>query len=544
MSAGRRTIMPGGRLRGVAVAVIVLAVGCATPGSEAVPHARADGEIYEGRFGANDREAIFQGIPYAAAPVGDLRWRPPAPIVPRPGVQDATDYAVGCVQSGGNVSYSRGIATLFGADPAVIPELGPISEDCLHLNVWTANWGSDQRLPVMVWVYGGGNSNGTTREIPYDGANLARQGVVVVTIDYRLGALGWMAHPALSAESPEGSSGNYGLLDQLAALRWVQRNIGAFGGDRDRVTIFGESAGGADIISLLTSPLATGLVQGAISESGGFYGYRTLASTETVGVRLAQALGVAEGDPRALQKLRAKSADEILAVGREARAGFGAPIVDGWVLPDVTARAFGDGAQLDVPLLVGINADEYTVFLGDGDVSIERYRQRMGRIYGDLVADALEVYPVDSAEQVRPALLRQGTDDDYLCPTKFQARSMQHVSSDAYLYHFTRVFPGPGQLGAFHAAEIAYVFDNLEYESWFPHSAADTELARVMSGYWVRFATTGDPNGDGLPYWPAYDGTTDQHLELGESVIVGSALRAQACQLFERRLEARLSATP
>ncbi|HJO03980.1 MAG TPA: carboxylesterase family protein [Acidobacteriota bacterium] len=527
------------------VAAILLVAGCTATRSEVAPRVTADGETYEGSFGPESAEVVFKGIPYAAAPVGELRWRPPAPIVPRDGVQDATDYGAGCIQSGGNVSYTRRIAAAFGGDPEAVPDLGPISEDCLHLNVWTANWAGDEFQPVMVWVYGGGNSNGTTKEIPYDGTNLARQGVVVVTIDYRLGALGWMAHPALSAESPQGSSGNYGLLDQIAALRWVRRNIASFGGDSERVTVFGESAGGADIISLLTSPLAEGLVDRAVSQSGGFYGYRTLADTEAAGVRFAAALGIEDDDPEALGKLRAKTADEILSGGRGARARFGAPIVDGWVLTDFTPRAFERGEQLDVPLMIGINADEYTVFLGDAEVSIERYRQRMSRTYGELLDAALEVYPVADADDVRPALLRQGTDDDYLCPTKFQARSMQQLSSPAYLYHFTRVFPGAGgeQLGAFHAAEIAYVFDNLAYEHWFPHSAADEELARLMSGYWVRFAATGDPNGEGLPRWPAYDETTDQHLELGESVLVGSGLRTAACELFERRLEARLSAT-
>jgi para-nitrobenzyl esterase len=310
--------------------------------------------------GDSTDEVAFKGIPFAAAPVGDRRWRPPAPITPRHGVQKATEFGPSCIQQQGTMDFYRAIAETFGQDPSLVPDLGPFSEDCLYLNVWTSSWGEDELRPVMVWIHGGGNTAGSASEVYYDGARLARRDVVVVTFNYRLNVFGFLAHPALTAESEHGSSGNYALLDQISALRWVQRNIASFGGDPKRVTIFGESAGATDIAYLMSSPLARGLFHRAIMQSGG-YGvseFRTLAEEEAVGEGLAAALDVGESD-EVLTAMRAVCAEELHRVAVETYpAGFNAPNVDGWVLPEAPAETFETGEHIRVPLMIGLNGHE------------------------------------------------------------------------------------------------------------------------------------------------------------------------------------------
>lgn len=504
----------------------------------------AGGEAVEGVWADEQGGVVaFKGLPFAAPPVGELRWRPPEPHEPRSGVQRAADYGPRCPQNDGS-GYARDIARDFGSDPALVPDPPATSEDCLFLNVWTSNLGGSEPQPVMVWIHGGSNTHGGADEIPYDGTNLAQRGVVVVTFNYRLGLLGFLAHPALTAESPNRSSGNYGMLDQIAALQWVGQNIAAFGGDPERVTVAGASAGAADVLYLMTSPLSAGLFHRAIAQSGAPPSdQRTLAAQEIRGLRLQELLELRDSD-MPLVDLRAVPFEQLLEVSVvHLNEEFDcAPVTDGWALTDLPGRVFGAGNQHDVPLLIGSNADEWT--------SIGRYPEPLTRSglrgwlrsrWGRWADRAARIYPLTESEAVEAVAQRWQTDHWFTCPTDFTARSMAAVSSDAYLYLFSRRLPanGGGRLGAFHGAEVAYVFDNLASESWVPRTAADQELADAMAAYWVQFAATGDPNRDGLPRWPEY-GTGGEYLELGDEIAARARLRVAACDLWKSRLAAEL----
>ncbi len=530
-----------GALLAASLAALLLA-GCPEPEpDEPGLRVSAAGEVLEGALAdAEGGVVAFKGVPYAAPPVGALRWRPPAAAVPRDGVLRARRYGPRCPQPGSSVRHARDLARDFGRDPALVPGLGPTSEDCLFLNIWTSNLGGAQPQPVMVWIHGGSNIWGGGDEVPYDGARLARRGVVVVTFNYRLGLLGFLAHPALTAESPNRSSGNYGLLDQIAALSWVQRNIAAFGGDPGRVTLAGASSGGADVVYLMTSPLSAGLFQRAVAQSGAPPGdLRTLAGQESRGVRLDELLEIRDVDAP-LEELRAVPVERLLEVGEaQLNEEFDcAPVADGWALPDRTARVFAAGRQHDVPLLIGTNADEWT--------SIGRYRKELNELglagwlrsyWGRWAEQAARIYAASSPAQVAATVELWQTDRWFTCPARFIAQRMARVESPAYLYRFSRRLPAPGgaRLGAYHGAELAYVFDNLAAESWVPRAAEDQALADAMAAYWVQFATAGDPNREGLAPWPPY-GTDGQYLELGDTIAARTGLRDEACRLWERRL--------
>lgn len=524
-----------------------LAVACAPPPSEnAAPLVQAGGETLQGSWdrGAGDHDqpavAVFKGIPYAAPPVGPLRWRPPQPAVPRTGLQTATAYGPGCYQAGGNVEYTRSIARALGQDPALVPELGEISEDCLYLNVWTADptAKAGEKRPVMMWIYGGGNLSGTSHEIPYDGANLARKGAVVVSINYRVNVFGFLAHPALSAEDENGSSGNYGLLDQIAALRWTQDNIEAFGGDPQRVTIFGESAGGLNVTYLMASPLARGLFHRAISQSGGYLepDHRTLAQAETDGEAVIRALA-AGSDPAAW---RARKPADLLTAFHEAGAEITneiGPNVDGWLLEDKATAVHARGEQHDVPLIAGNNADEWSLFRQYYPTPpADQLREEIEEALGDLAAAAEPFYGIHEDRDVIQANDLWNGDRWFFCAPRFLLNAHTPLTSPGYRYVFTRRLPTAGgdDLGAWHGAEIGYVFDNLDDEVYIPRQPWDDELAEKISSYWVSFATNGDPNVDGLPEWPAWEPAQEPFLELGDSVQTGFGWRREACRLRAR----------
>ena len=472
-------------------------------------------------LGEHNDVAVYKGIPFAAPPVGDLRWKPPQRARAWNGVRACTEFGPACPQP-----------KVF----IISNDIKRLNEDCLQLNVWAPAERTGKRRPVMVWIHGGAYVLGATCQTWFDGEALARKGVVVVTINYRLGPLGFMAHPLLSRESEHGVSGNYGLLDQLAALAWVRRNIAAFGGDPNCVTIFGESAGAGSVCHLLASPLAKGLFQRAIAESGGargptrhlrekWYGKEPM---EAVGLYIAKTLGCDRAeDP--LAALRGKSAAEILKAAESAKGHFGdetsAPIVDGWLLPDDPAVRFEEGKTHDVPLLVGSNADEAGGFIGELAVR-GHYRE-----YADSV---LKLFPGESRK-------RAGTVAIFTSVARADARAMSRHKSKAYLYQFTRVAPPWRFLGAFHSSEICYVFGNLDAKLSF--EARDRELSRTMMAYWVQFAASGDPNGEGRPHWPAYDAATDVHLELGDIVRTGKGLDKAACdgidQVCAKRIKNR-----
>ena len=471
----------------------------------------------------------FKGIPYAAPPVGALRWRPPQPAPSWEGVRACEAFGPACPQP--KIPFVQ------------LRERQ--SEDCLYLNVWTGAREPGAKLPVMVWIHGGSLVFGSGAQEVYDGAALARLGVVVVTINYRLGPFGFLAHPALSQESPRRVSGNYGLLDQVAALEWVNRNIAAFGGDPGCVTIFGESAGGGSVQALLLSPLARGLFQRAIVQSAASVtqplrgGAAGAESAEATGERFAAALGLSpEGD--VLAALRARSEAELLACSdsqpeaitpRGVRFGS---CVDGWVLPDDPLALVAAGKQADVPLLIGTTADEGTLFVRDVRSRADVARH-LESAFGPAAPKVAAAYPIASDAEAQRVSARLLADAVFVAPTRAFVRARPGFRSKAFLYTFTRVPFGAKVLGlgAHHGCELGYVFDTLDAPGSMGIQPADRALARTVSGAWVRFARTGDPNGEGLPEWPAYTPENDAHFELGDEVRAGAGLRSAQCDLFD-----------
>ncbi|HEY3285406.1 MAG TPA: carboxylesterase family protein, partial [Armatimonadota bacterium] len=374
------------------------------------------------------------------------------------------------------------------------------SEDCLYLNVWTAAKASSERRPVLVFIHGGAFTGGSGEVAVYDGEELAKKGLVVVTINYRLGVLGFLAHPELTKESPHHSSGNYGLLDQLAALKWVQRNIGAFGGDAKRVTIAGQSAGAASVHYLIASPLARGLFHRAIAESGSSPhsgDARPREDAERDGARLAESKGA-----RSLAELRAQPARELVSGGT---FRFG-PVVDGWFLPAGGPAILAQGKQNDVPTLTGVNADEGSASPTYGRASLEEYQKRVRDRFGEQSEEFLRLYPARSDAEAAQAEKESARHEDLVSQALWAEDRAKTAKTRTFLYYFDRVIPWPRhpEYQAFHTSEVPYVFRNLKMldRPWEP---ADWKTADLVSSYWVHFATKGDPNGPGLPEWPAFN---------------------------------------
>ena len=517
------------------VLTILFLVG-SRPAIQADPIKIESGLIDGIALGEDKDVRVYKGIPYAAPPVGNLRWKPPQPAKHWEGARACTEFGPACPQTDRLKIYGL--------------ELPEMSEDCLYLNVWTSPTSSDEKRPVMVWIHGGGNSAGWSHQPSYDGEAFARKGIVLVTINYRLGPFGFFAHPLLSKESQHNSSGNYGILDQIAALKWVRRNIAAFGGDPDCVTIFGESAGGMDTIVLCVSPLSKGLLHRAIIQSGSAIWSMnhlrrpspTGESAEANGESMAKEL-VGEDVDDILAALRAIPPEEL--VEKTATDLLFGSTVDGWVMTDYPANVYKKGLQHDVPLLAGTNADEGSLFAmrispGSDEGRFDALRQRWGEHADEIMA----LYPTDTAEQKRNVMNLYLTDTMFLAPTRATVRAMSTVSSNAYLYQFTRK-QQTGRLkafGAFHGLEIPYVFNSSSAISPTEEEVSETDrkLADAMITYWAQFAKTGDPNGNGLPVWPVYDAASDQHLELGDTIRVGSGLRKETCDVLDRIVAARL----
>jgi para-nitrobenzyl esterase len=499
-----------------------------TEGQAQTRQLRIKGGIIKGA--AKEGLFSFKGLPYARPPVGDLRWRPPQSAPPWEGARDCTAFAPHCPQP----------RPIMGKDE------GSESEDCLYLNIWTPSLKEGEKLPVMVWIHGGGFTTGSGSAKYYDGAHLARKGVVMVTINYRLGPFGFFAHPALSKESDHGVSGNYGILDMIAALEWVKENISSFGGNPNCVTIFGESAGSAAVTCLMASPLAKGLFHRAIAESNFAMGLPRLKegtrgkeSAEKTGESIAAALGCDKDVPASL---RAMNSSRILQASRPAQGIFGRgvkfrPVIDGWVFPEDPAKIFREGRQHPVPFMSGTNADEGTIFLSQIPIKHKAgYRLAINSLFKDNAKDLLSLYPVAKDSDIPAALNRMTTDTVFLTPVRFAVRAMEKTSSPGYFYHFTRVprIAKTRGLGAFHALEISYVFGTMN-EHW-GFDATDRKLSEVMSSYWVNFAKNGNPNGKGLPEWPAYTKAHDMHLELGDEIRTGTGLRKKYCDAIESLL--------
>ncbi len=521
---------------GLLIAALAAAAACAN--DEPV---KTDSGLVSGtRVGSDGQVRLYKGIPFAAPPTGKLRWQPPQPPAAWDGVRECTEFSPVCPQA----PYPEG--SVYARAPQ------PQSEDCLYLNLWTAAGRRDEKRPVMVWIHGGALTRGSGSIGAYDGQSLARKGVVLVTINYRLGPFGYLSHPALSAESPHGSSGNYGVLDQIAALEWVKRNIGAFGGDPARVTIFGESAGSWSVCALLATPLSNGLFHRAIGQSGARFGpmpyldqdRHGLDAAEKRGPRLAEILGCDQA-PDPLAAMREKTADEILAAAAKV-PGRTAACVDGWVFPDEIAGIYAAGRQAAVPVLLGSNADEGTSLVGHlVPQSVDEFRAAAKRKYGELADRFFEVYPVASDSDVRDAFLHSTRDEWFTWQMRTWARLTHKAGGKAYLYYFTRVPPRPDRqkLGAYHAAEILYAFDNLNKSPWMLEPS-DTRLSAAMSDCWTRFAATGDPRGGEISTWEAYTPDAQPYLEFGDVIRPGRQLLKAQCDFFDRHMATQRGAGP
>jgi len=495
---------------------------------------RVEQGLLAGTSGSSADVRVYRGIPFAAPPVGDLRWKAPQPATKWQGLRQAAEFSNACWQ------------TQYPAAAAIYQaKLPPLSEDCLYLNIWTPAKSPKDKLPVMVWIHGGGFTRGYGGSSAYDGEALARKGAVIVTINYRLGIFGFFAHPALSAESGHHASGNYALLDQIAALQWVQKNIAAFGGDPARVTIFGESAGSWAVNVLMASPLAKGLFQRAIGESGGsFSPMKTLAEAESEGAALAVSLTLtlaagAKAEARdkssaqsILKTLRAEPAEELL---KASQAETVRPMVDGWVLPQDIATIFAQGKQNDVPLIVGYNADEGTTLAPQAaNLKAKMFTAGVYQRYGSQADAMLKIYPAASDEQAVSSFYSAYRDQVFGWEMRTWARTATKTGHQpAYLYYFSRRPPGPqsARLRAFHAAEIAYVFGTFVWP--FPWEDADKKLSDAMTSYWVNFAASGNPNGGNLVKWPAYNAKDDQALEFGDQIAVRSEVNKAGLDFFD-----------
>jgi len=464
-----------------------------------------------------DGTRAYRGLPFAAPPVGELRWRPPARPASWEGTRDATRFGSICPQT-------SAVGTYLGTG---VP---PMSEDCLFLNVWTPATVSDARLPVMVWIHGGGLVGGWGNQSSYDGMAIASRGVILVSINYRLGPLGFLALDELSAELPDGASGNYGMLDQIAALGWVRRNIAAFGGDPDRVTIFGESAGGTSVVALMASPMSRGLVNGAIAQSpwvtdSNFVPLKTAGEfTPSAESQSADWVATISGGGADLDELRKLPASELVGDGKPWMPMF--VTVGGPFMPVSSETAFKTGRQLNVPAIIGTNANDGGLFMGTLYDSSPKFLAAVQAQYGAAGQELLELYTGLYSGKDGSSLARAA--DRYLTDTMFLrvARAtldgMANVRASAWQYHFTRVNASAPALGANHGREILYVFN-----TGAGFDDTDAALAAAMIDYWTQFAKTGDPNGPGRPTWPYYDPENRTFLELGDVIRTGRGLGAQ-----------------
>ena len=450
---------------------------------------------------------VFKGVPYAAPPVGDLRWRAPQAAKPWDGVLKADHFSASCMQ-GPPQSFGP-----FTAEFLIAPS--PISEDCLFLNIWAPKINAHAGLPVIVFIHGGGFGSGSGAIGIYDGADLAAKGVVVVAINYRLGVFGFLAHPDLTAESTHHSSGNYGLMDQIAALRWLRTNVAQFGGNPRDVTIWGQSAGAFSVGDLLASPLAEGLFQRAQADSGlGSRGIKImdLKQAEDDGVKFAS-----EHHAQSIKELRAMPAEALLPdpkAGMDGGIGF-APIVDGWVLPDLPSTMNVKGTDNDVPVITGYQAGDTTLFAPRVN-NLEEYNELIQKSYGEMAADFKKLYPVLRVEDVKRTLDDSGRDRSRVSMFLWASAREKSHHKNVFTYYFDRAIPWPQhpEFGAFHTGEIPYFFLNFKALDR-PWEKADYTVANQVSSYLVHFATNGEPTGPGLTLWPPVNPDQPQTMELG-----------------------------
>ena len=520
---------------GLAVASQVLAQG--------IDQVNTTGGIYQGHPSAYvDGVTVFKGIAFAAPPVSDLRWKPPASPISFAGVRQADRAGPACWQprNPDNNVYARGNLNR--------------SEDCLYLNVYTPAESSADSLPVMVWFHGGGNTAGHGGAEIFDGSNLADRGTIVVTANYRLGPFGFLAHPALTNESEQRASGNYGLMDQIETLRWVQDNIEGFGGDANRVTIFGQSAGGSDVCLLMASPLANNLMHGVIGQSPGSCVSQGIAleggsnSAHDRGERFMEAMGINGSSAATLESMRDLSPQEIVSTMRSS-GNLNGPIVDGWVIPESPATLFTSGRYNHVPVMMGALADEYFGLQSTAPaITEDELQDYLGRRFGNNASTVAAAYESIIEESPLAARKTITGDGGFTRAARDWARAVRSNDEPAYVYYFTREVPvfrlyvpdrpdlngdgGRRTLGAYHSGDLAYVFDNLDVVGigW---NDIDRSLSETVADYWFNFAATGNPNGPGLPEWPIFDPETDEVQILDAEIRNAVHPRKQYIELIE-----------
>lgn len=513
-------------------AAMLLLAGGAMPVSAAITQpVKVEGGLVAGVPGDDASVMTFKSIPFAAPPVGDLRWRAPEAVIPWKGLHATNKYPPSCIQD---------IPT---SNPPWTYEFmahNEIGEDCLYLNVFTPAKTAAEKLPVFVYIYGGGFQQGGTAVPIYDGEGLAKKGLVVVTINYRVGVLGFLAYPELTKESGHAASGNYGLLDQIAALRWIQKNIAQFGGDPEKVTIDGQSAGGAAVHDLTASPLARGLFERAIVESGGSTVGRggmtnsppSLAAAEDAGKRFAEQKGA-----HSLAELRAMSWQKLIEAGPGGAQRF-APIVDGYVLPAGFMTVIAEGKQNDVATLTGSALGELGGIGGPQKaVTLAEYEARARQRFGAMADEFLKLYPASTDEEAQAAQQQSARDQALVAQYLWARTRAKTAKTKVYEYLWDHTLPGPdsAKYGAFHSSELPYTLNNL-HTSDRPFTEDDRRIAAMMSSYWANFTATGDPNGKGLPEWPAV-GEKPQVMEVGDKTmpipLTGSA---EKLSFFEKYL--------
>jgi len=515
---------------------------------------KTDSGTVAGTISGQPTVRVFKGIPFAAPPLGENRWKAPQPVAKWDGVRKADAFgapcAAGAPPAGRGGGGGRGAAAPGAAPqaPAAPPREPARAEDCLYLNVWTSANSPNDKRPVMVWIYGGGFTGGSGGLAWYDGENLASKGPVIVTFNYRLGSLGFFAHPELAKESGHNASGNYGMMDAIAALQWVKKNISAFGGDPNNVTIAGESAGAIMVGALLGSPQAKGLYHRAIAESGGWMGLTMgrMTSGQTAqanGAKTMEALGV-----KTIAELRAKPMNELTGLSA------GGLIVDGYLIPEDVSLTFMNGKQHAVDVLTGSNKDEanFGVCPGVGGrgggpaLTADAFKTNAQRKFGEAAADYLKLYTVNSDPEAPPAA-HMACADEINWNMRQWAVAQAKAGKKAYTYFFTRIPTlngAPSPQGATHTAEISYAWNNPKGQATQTWNDVDTKLADTMSSYWVNFITKGDPNGNGLPQWPEYkDLANGRVMVLGDTVQVESAAPTAKLSFYQAAYQ-RLLKTP
>jgi para-nitrobenzyl esterase len=495
-----------------AIALTALSFAPTVQAQPASPTASVTGGSVRGAMISG--QAVFKSVPFAAPPVGELRWGEPQPPQPWTGTLDTTRFPTPCVQSSG-----RG------------------SEDCLYLNIWAPEWPSQRPKPVMIWFHGGGNVDGGTDTPLYDGASLAKHGVVVVTAQYRLGIFGFFAHRELTEASPHRASGNYALLDQIAAINWVRANIAAFGGDPGVITIFGESAGAEDVGLLLVSPLAKGLFHRAIAQSGPLRRvYPSLQEQEQSCAELADALDAP--DQGQIAFLRALPASALVAAG-SSRSACRRIALDGYVLKEQPLKLYAEGRQHPVPFMLGNTLRE-----GFSTIAPDRLRATIRTHYGALEQKVADLYRVDQLMPADPlygdAAIQYGTDQAHRCRIVLTGLQHQKTRQPFYQFEFARNLPGRTPNSSTHADDLAYTFGEPALADWGLADAADRSLSDQMQLYWTNLAKTGNPNGPGVPFWPSFDPEKRGYMSLAATgVQAGEGLRRAQCDLFLEAERAR-----